>query len=108
RRGYTRAAVRALAGFAFDRLGLHRIEAACIPSNEPSRSLLESLGFRLEGYARNYLKIDGAWRDHLLFAVLREDGLQDPDSGRAHESAMEADLAEAVGSGLMRPHYQPV
>jgi ribosomal-protein-alanine N-acetyltransferase len=108
RRGYTRAAVRALVGFAFDRIGLHRIEAACIPGNEPSRCLLESLGFRLEGYARNYLKIDGLWRDHLLFAILREDALFDPDSGRACESALEADLAEAVGKGLVEPHYQPV
>jgi c-di-GMP-specific phosphodiesterase len=40
--------------------------------------------------------------------VLREDGLLGPDSGRARDSAMEADLAEAVGSGLMQPHYQPV
>ncbi len=108
RRGYTRAAVRAAAAFAFERLGLHRIEAACIPTNEPSRRLLESLGFRLEGYARNYLKIDGAWRDHLLFAILREDSMREPDAGRAHESALEADLAEAVGSGLLTPHYQPI
>ncbi len=108
RRGYTRAAVRAVASYAFERLDLHRIEAACIPANEASRSLLESLGFRLEGYARNYLKIDGAWRDHLLFALLRGDAMQSPDSGRAHDSALEADLAEALGAGRMQPHYQPV
>ena len=59
--------------FAFDRLRLHRIEAACLPSNVPSRALLIRAGFRQEGYARQYLCIGGKWQDHLLFAMLRED-----------------------------------
>lgn len=73
RRGYTQAAVRAATRFCFTRLGLHRIEAACLPSNEASRNLLLKSGFSLEGKARAYLKINGAWRDHLLFGLI-EDG----------------------------------
>jgi ribosomal-protein-alanine N-acetyltransferase len=73
RRGHTQAAVRAATRFCFTRLGLHRIEAACLPSNEASRNLLLKSGFSLEGKARAYLKINGAWRDHLLFGLI-EDG----------------------------------
>ena len=49
---------------------LHRIEAACIPDNAPSMALLQRNGFRREGFARAYLKINDAWRDHVLFALL--------------------------------------
>jgi ribosomal-protein-alanine N-acetyltransferase len=73
RRGYTAEAARLVTAFAFDHLGLHRLEAACLPTNAPSRGLLEKVGFRYEGYARGYLRIDGAWRDHVLYAILRED-----------------------------------
>ena len=59
--------------FAFRRLALHRIEAACVPENIASQKLLERAGFRSEGQARSYLKINGAWRDHLLYGLLRED-----------------------------------
>lgn len=72
RRGYTLAAVNEIIGFAFTRLGLHRLEAACCPENEASRRLLLQAGFELEGRARAYLKINGAWRDHLLFGLVRE------------------------------------
>ena len=70
RRGYTTAAVRAVTHFAFQRLGLHRVEAACIPDNAASRGVLLKAGFAQEGLAKAYLKIDGAWRDHLLFGLL--------------------------------------
>lgn len=73
RQGHTRAGVRAALRFAFDDLGLHRVEAACQPDNYPSRALLEGVGFRFEGLARGYLKIAGEWRDHLLFAILAND-----------------------------------
>lgn len=75
-KGYATAAVRAMIRFAFDRLHLHRLEAACLPSNEASRRVLEKSGFTLEGKARAYLKINGAWRDHLLFGII--DGDADP------------------------------
>jgi ribosomal-protein-alanine N-acetyltransferase len=70
RRGYTLEAVRAVKEFAFGRLGLHRLEAACVPENIPSRNLLEKAGFRHEGKATAYLKINGVWRDHLTFGLV--------------------------------------
>jgi ribosomal-protein-alanine N-acetyltransferase len=73
RQRYMSAALPLVLDFAFARLRLHRIEAACLPSNVPSRALLLRTGFRQEGYARLYLLIDGKWQDHLLFAILRED-----------------------------------
>ena len=70
RRGHTAAAVDAVTRFCFQRLGLHRAEAACIPANEASRGVLLKCGFRQEGLARGYLRINGVWRDHLLFGLL--------------------------------------
>ena len=74
RKGHMTAAVRALIPFAFGALKLHRIEAACIPANIASIRLLEKNGFKREGFARQYLCIDGVWQDHLLFARLEADG----------------------------------
>ncbi len=73
RQGYTIEATRLLTDFAFTRLGLHRVEATCIPDNDASRFLLEKLGFKQEGYARRYLKIAGEWADHLLYAVIQDE-----------------------------------
>jgi ribosomal-protein-alanine N-acetyltransferase len=73
RRGYMTAAVRAAAPFAFGALSLHRLEAACIPTNSASTRLLERCGFAREGLARRYLCINGVWQDHLLYARLRDD-----------------------------------
>jgi ribosomal-protein-alanine N-acetyltransferase len=70
RRGHTSSAVHAVTRFAFQRLGLHRVEAACIPSNTASRGVLLKAGFVQEGLARDYLRIDGVWRDHLLFGLV--------------------------------------
>jgi ribosomal-protein-alanine N-acetyltransferase len=72
RQGYMTAALPLVLDFAFGRLRLHRVEAACLPTNVPSRALLLRTGFEQEGYARQYLCIDGKWQDHLLFAILRE------------------------------------
>jgi ribosomal-protein-alanine N-acetyltransferase len=66
-------AVRALLPWLFDTLRLHRVEAACLPSNGPSKAVLHRVGFYEEGYARQYLKINGLWEDHLLFAMLASD-----------------------------------
>ncbi len=73
RHGHMTAAVWAVAAFAFATLRLHRIEAACIPSNHASIRLLEKCGFTREGYAREYLCINGTWQDHLLYAKLKGD-----------------------------------
>ncbi|MFM2043759.1 MAG: putative ribosomal-protein-alanine acetyltransferase [Pseudomonadota bacterium] len=73
RRGYTTESVRLVLGFAFGQLGLHRVEAACLPTNIPSQGVLLKAGFVREGYARAYLRIDGKWADHILFAMLKDD-----------------------------------
>jgi ribosomal-protein-alanine N-acetyltransferase len=74
RQGYTVDAVRAVTDFCFGRLRLHRVEAACIPTNDASRGVLLKAGFEQEGLARGYLKINGAWRDHLLFGLVTPRG----------------------------------
>lgn len=71
--GYMSEALPKVLDYAFDTLRLHRIEAACLPENGPSRSLLAKCGFLEEGVARKYLRIDAEWRDHLVFSVLSED-----------------------------------
>ncbi|MGV1014660.1 MAG: GNAT family N-acetyltransferase [Methyloceanibacter sp.] len=72
-RGYMTAAVRAVIPFVFDSLELHRLEAACLPTNTASIRLLEKTGFRREGLARRYLRINGIWQDHLLYGLLDTD-----------------------------------
>lgn len=73
RRGYMTDALRAIVPFAFGTLSLHRLEAACLPHNGPSSRVLEKAGFRREGTARRYLKINDVWQDHDLFALLHDD-----------------------------------
>ncbi|MEF2070465.1 GNAT family N-acetyltransferase [Consotaella aegiceratis] len=65
--------VEALKHFVFELEGLHRIEAACLPSNQRSIRLLERAGFTREGHLRRYLKIAGRWEDHYLYALLSEE-----------------------------------
>lgn len=72
-RGHMTAAVRAVLPHAFETLRLHRIEAAVQPSNTASVGVLRRTGFVEEGLARRYLKINGQWQDHLVFAILAED-----------------------------------
>ncbi|MBV8663212.1 MAG: GNAT family N-acetyltransferase [Hyphomicrobiales bacterium] len=69
-KGHMTRAVAAVIRFGFANLRLHRLEAACIPDNAPSLALLDRNGFRREGLARAYLKINDAWRDHVLLAVI--------------------------------------
>jgi ribosomal-protein-alanine N-acetyltransferase len=67
-RGFGTEAVGAVVDFAFTQLRLHRVMANYQPANERSARLLRRLGFVPEGFARDYLYIDGAWRDHVLTA----------------------------------------
>lgn len=69
-RGLATAAVRAMTHFAFRSARLHRLEASCLPTNQGSRRVLEKAGFRQEGEARAYLKINGVWADHVLFGLV--------------------------------------
>jgi [ribosomal protein S5]-alanine N-acetyltransferase len=69
RRGYGAAALEAFLPHAIDSLDLNRIEAACQPGNTASQRLLSAAGFDCEGSARDYLKINGYWCDHDLYAI---------------------------------------
>lgn len=73
RTGNMTRALKTVLPFAFEALRLHRLEAACLPRNEASLRVLERAGFVREGLARRYLRINGLWEDHLLFAILAED-----------------------------------
>jgi len=72
-RGLMSEAVEVAVRYAFNTLQLHRIEAACLPSNAASVRLLEKIGFTREGYARSYLCICDKWQDHLLFGLIASD-----------------------------------
>ena len=69
-RGLMLEALRLVIPFAFDTLRLHRLEAACIPKNTRSMRLLEKAGFQREGLLRSYLRINGVWQDHYLYALI--------------------------------------
>nr|WP_321458215.1 GNAT family protein [uncultured Cohaesibacter sp.] len=71
--GYMTRALALLLPYLFDCQGLHRVEAACLPSNNASIAVLTKAGFKEEGRARSYLCINGRWEDHLLFSALRSD-----------------------------------
>ncbi|WP_299930114.1 GNAT family protein [uncultured Pelagimonas sp.] len=73
RHGYMREAISAVVHHSFEKLGLSRIEAACLPENVASRGLLEASQFKYEGVAQSYLQINGRWRTHVLYAALRMD-----------------------------------
>jgi ribosomal-protein-alanine N-acetyltransferase len=72
-RGVLPTALALLVDHCFGSVGLHRVEASIRPENAASRRVVEKLGFREEALHLRYLFIDGAWRDHLSFAVTRED-----------------------------------
>ncbi len=72
-RGVMPTAVALIVDHCFRTVGLHRIEVCIRPENGPSRRVVEKLGFREEGLRPRYLHIDGAWRDHLVFALTAEE-----------------------------------
>lgn len=67
--GLMTEALSAAIAFVFSRLAMHRIEAAYVPDNQRSARALERLGFVIEGQARDYLFINGKWRDHVLTSL---------------------------------------
>jgi ribosomal-protein-alanine N-acetyltransferase len=69
-RGFMHEALEAAIGYAFGELELHRIMANYRPTNERSGNLLRKLGFRVEGFAQDYLFLDNAWRDHILTSLI--------------------------------------
>ncbi|WP_342078351.1 GNAT family protein [Yoonia sp. SS1-5] len=81
RQGYMREAIAAVVHHAFTVLDISRVEAGCLPENEPSRRLLEKCGYKYEGVAQSYLQINGRWRNHVLYANLRHDRRGKTDVG---------------------------
>lgn len=91
-RGITPTAVAMATDAAFDLFGLHRMEICIRPENHASLRVVQKLGFRYEGLRRRFIHIDGDWRDHYAFALVREEvpggvlrrwvnGLVPPDAG---------------------------
>ena len=72
-RGVAPTALALVADHCLTTAGMHRLEANIRPENAASRRVVEKLGFRAEGRHERYLYIDGAWRDHLSFALTTED-----------------------------------
>ncbi|MEJ7733540.1 MAG: GNAT family N-acetyltransferase [Polyangiaceae bacterium] len=79
-RGLMEEALRVALRHVFGPLGFHRVMANYMPINERSGRLLRRLGFSVEGYARDYLFIDGAWRDHVLTALTNPDARYAPEA----------------------------
>ena len=73
RKGFMREAVLTIVDFSFSRLSLSRLEAATLSENRSSRRLLEKVGFKYEGVGQSYLQINGRWRNHVLYGLLRND-----------------------------------
>jgi ribosomal-protein-alanine N-acetyltransferase len=71
--GYMLEAVRAAVRYAFDVLRLHRVMANYMPHNLRSAAVLRRAGFTVEGYARDYIRIDGRWEDHILTSMVNPD-----------------------------------
>src|SRR5690606_3672611 len=78
-RGIMPTALALLVDHAFGPGGLHRVEVNIRPENRASRRVVEKLGFREEAYHQRYMFIDGAWRDHIGYALTVEDVA--PDGG---------------------------
>lgn len=72
-RGVTPTAVALATDYCLFDMGLHRIEVCIRPENIPSLRVVEKLGFRYEGLRQRYIYIDNDWRDHLCFALVREE-----------------------------------
>jgi len=71
--GYMPESVVVMLRFAFEELGLHRVQVAIIPRNRASRRVVEKLDLREEGIAERYLEINGTWEDHVRYAITEEE-----------------------------------
>lgn len=70
---YTPESLAVVLKFGFEDLGLHRMQISIIPRNSASRRVVEKLDIRCEGVAVRYLEINGAWEDHMRFAMTAEE-----------------------------------
>lgn len=71
--GYMYEALQASNEYVFKQLNIHRVMANFMPHNVRSNAVLRRLGFTVEGYARDYLYVNGAWRDHVLTSLTNQD-----------------------------------
>lgn len=78
--GLMTEALRAAVEYVFDEMRVHRISANYVPENERSAAVLRRLGFEIEGRARDYLLLDGRWRDHVLTSLLNPRWVPPPDA----------------------------
>ena len=76
--GYMQEAGEMITEYAFAVLKLNRLNAACLPENDRSKNLLLRLGFAEEGFAKNYLEINGQFQDHILFGLVNPVRSQEP------------------------------
>jgi ribosomal-protein-alanine N-acetyltransferase len=74
--GFVPEGVALVMRYAFEQLGLHRLQISIVPRNAPSRRVVEKLGVRAEGVAERYLEINGTWEDHIRFAITVEEWLE--------------------------------
>jgi len=77
-KGMMKEALQSVITYGFSAMNLHRIMANYQPENSRSGGLLRSLGFNVEGYARDYLFIDGKWRDHVLTSIVNPNWRNSP------------------------------
>jgi ribosomal-protein-alanine N-acetyltransferase len=96
-RGLMSEALELALTFAFERIGLHRLQAAVMPRNEASRRVLTRHGFREEGYAERYLRIGGAWEDHIIHGLTQEEW-----SGVARRDGRAVAQGEQLAAGSSR------
>jgi RimJ/RimL family protein N-acetyltransferase len=71
--GYATEAVRAVLGYGFEELGLHRVYATCRPANVASSRVMEKVGMQREGHLRRHRWMKGRWQDSLLYAILEDE-----------------------------------
>lgn len=77
--GFMTEAIQTVLPHAYETMGLHRVQAAVIPINEPSVKVLRKCHFVEEGTARKYVKINGRWQDHKIFSLAREEWMDASD-----------------------------
>jgi [ribosomal protein S5]-alanine N-acetyltransferase len=100
-RGLMSEGVELALAFAFERLRLHRVQAAVMPNNQPSRRILAKRGFREEGYAERYLRIGNAWEDHVIYGLTAEEWKPAPLVA-AHDGAPAGDVGTQLAAGSDR------
>lgn len=72
-KGYMKEALNTVCSYAFEEMGLHRLEASTLMDNSRSQGVLKACGFNELGISEKYLYINGEWRDHKIFYKVNDD-----------------------------------